>query len=86
MDNIRLMVKETVGDSAGSLSPISHKEAMDAVLIIRGKTKKDIKVIDLGPGAQQVAGGVLGGLAALGKNVLDLAEKFTSKEGGKDGK
>ena len=89
MDNIREMVKQTVEDSAGSASPVSHKEAMDAVLVVQEKATKEIKVIDLGPGAQSVAGGVISGLAMLGNNALELAEKFADKkkkeEGGEDG-
>lgn len=84
MDNIRKMTEEAVADSKRLKSPMSSKEAMDAVLIVQGKTKKDIKVFDLGPGAQTVMAGLGKGLAQLGKGVFTAVEKL-AKEGDKNG-
>ena len=86
MDNIRAMAKELVSDSQGGPNPMSTKDAMKEVKIILGKSKENINVMDFGPGVETVAGGLAGGLAVLGKNALDLAEKFADKEDGKDGK
>lgn len=86
MESNKTMMSDLVKESIDLKSPISSKEAMDVVLLTQGKTKKDIKVIDLGPGAQTVATGAIGGLTSLAKSALEFAEKFTPKEGGKDGK
>ncbi len=83
VDNIRKMTQEIVNDSNGA---ISHKEAMDSILVIQEKATRETKVFDLGPGAQKVAEGMAGGMAAFGKSALGLAEKFAEKEGDEDGK